>query len=306
MISFDPEKELEEAIKAEEKYGTPSISSNKTSHSSELIFDSFNLYSEATKSQLFKEYCDRLGNKFNGFGYDFINSFNNINSDTNSVLFRSSNNDKELWPHLAPFKMWLSVVTNKAQKIFENSDVQFKSIDLDFMKHISGLSPDVMNVRKVRKELLSKGIIIIYEPSIGTLKTDAAVTLLPSGSPVIGMTLRYSRIDYYWFTLLHELAHIALHLDNLNGYIADDFENQDQSSIEKQADRLALESIVPRANWRRTTAFKRQDLESINQTAKDFSVHPALIAGRIRKEFNSYNKFSDIVNQYDIRDILSV
>ena len=29
---------------------------------------------------------------------------------------------------------------------------------------------------------------------------------------MIGLTLRYDRIDNFWFTLLHELAHVGLHL----------------------------------------------------------------------------------------------
>jgi len=35
--------------------------------------------------------------------------------------------------------------------------------------------------------------------------------------PVIGLTLRYDRIDNFWFCLLHELAHVGLHLDHNQG-----------------------------------------------------------------------------------------
>ena len=34
-----------------------------------------------------------------------------------------------------------------------------------------------------------------------------------NGAPVAALTLRYDRLDNFWFTLLHELAHIALHMD---------------------------------------------------------------------------------------------
>ena len=35
--------------------------------------------------------------------------------------------------------------------------------------------------------------------------------------PVIGLTLRYDRLDNFWFCLLHELAHIGRHMDNDKG-----------------------------------------------------------------------------------------
>lgn len=36
---------------------------------------------------------------------------------------------------------------------------------------------------------------------------DGAALQLADGTPVIGLTLRYDRVDNFWFCLLHELAH---------------------------------------------------------------------------------------------------
>jgi len=36
---------------------------------------------------------------------------------------------------------------------------------------------------------------------------------LAGSTPVIGLTLRYDRLDHFWFCLLHELAHIGRHMD---------------------------------------------------------------------------------------------
>jgi HTH-type transcriptional regulator/antitoxin HigA len=36
--------------------------------------------------------------------------------------------------------------------------------------------------------------------------------LLDDGTPVVGMTLRFDRLDYFWFILLHELAHVIKRL----------------------------------------------------------------------------------------------
>jgi len=42
-------------------------------------------------------------------------------------------------------------------------------------------------------------------------------TVLDNGTPVIGMIIRNDRIDAFWFTLLHEIAHLKLHIREAKG-----------------------------------------------------------------------------------------
>ena len=66
------------------------------------------------------------------------------------------------------------------------------------------------------KEFLNKnGIHLVREGHLRKTRLDGAAMKLPDGSPVVGLTLRYDRLDYFWFTLLHELAHVARHLDKI-------------------------------------------------------------------------------------------
>jgi hypothetical protein len=37
--------------------------------------------------------------------------------------------------------------------------------------------------------------------------------MLDEGRPIVAFTLRHDRLDSFWFALLHELAHVAKHLD---------------------------------------------------------------------------------------------
>jgi len=67
---------------------------------------------------------------------------------------------------------------------------------------------------KLAREFLNKnGIHLVIERHLPKTFLDGAALKLPNGSPVIALTLRYDRLDNFWFTLCHELAHIALHLD---------------------------------------------------------------------------------------------
>ena len=41
---------------------------------------------------------------------------------------------------------------------------------------------------------------------------DGAAMLSAFSQPVVALTLRYDRLDNFWFVLFHELAHVFLHL----------------------------------------------------------------------------------------------
>ena len=69
------------------------------------------------------------------------------------------------------------------------------------------------------------------------------------------MTLRYDRIDNFWFTLLHELAHVRLHLDGSgddNGFVDDHNLRGVESggdTKEQEADLIAQDALIPRDVW---------------------------------------------------------
>ena len=58
------------------------------------------------------------------------------------------------------------------------------------------------------------GVPVVVEPRLAGTHLDGAAILDIDGSPVIGLTLRRDSIDNFWFTLLHELAHVMRHLSS--------------------------------------------------------------------------------------------
>ena len=58
--------------------------------------------------------------------------------------------------------------------------------------------------------------------------------------PVVALTIRYDRIDNFWFVLMHELIHISRHLNADLTAFYDDLDVEDKTSIQEQeADDLA-------------------------------------------------------------------
>lgn len=68
---------------------------------------------------------------------------------------------------------------------------------------------------KLAAEFLRKsGIHLIVESHLPKTFLDGAAIRSSDTGRIVALTLRYDRLDNFWFVLLHELAHIALHIDS--------------------------------------------------------------------------------------------
>jgi len=111
------------------------------------------------------------------------------------------------------------------------------------------------------------------------------------GEPIIALSLRYNRLNNFWFALVHELAHLALgHVYSVEGQcIIDDLDLiEPQSEIENEADELARKSRIPSHLWKSHPARKTGKLKDIVDLASKADIHKSIVAGRIRYERNNY------------------
>ena len=128
---------------------------------------------------------------------------------------------------------------------------------------------------------------------------------------MIGMTLRYDRIDNFWFTLLHELAHVSLHLDGCGDEAAfvDDHSlrsveagaGESGDSKERDADQLAGEALIPEEVWEASPVRENPSPNGVINLAQSLGIHPAIIAGRIRRERGNYRLLSQFVGTGEVR-----
>jgi HTH-type transcriptional regulator/antitoxin HigA len=158
---------------------------------------------------------------------------------------------------------------------------------------------------KLAAEFLRKsGIHLIVESHLPKTFLDGAAIRLSENSRIVALTLRYDRLDNFWFVLLHELAHIALHIDpGICDSIVDNLDEASTEKIEKEADTLAMESLIPSSEWKTAFARKRPSAESIMAFAEAHRIHPAIPAGRIRHERKDYKKFSNLVGSGAVRKL---
>lgn len=152
------------------------------------------------------------------------------------------------------------------------------------------------------KEMLQEvGISLIIEPHLANTFLDGAA-LLYDGSPVIGLTLRYDRLDNFWFVLLHELMHVINHLQKGKlESIFDDLEVENNENIELEADMLAGEKLIQQTEWNFSLARYTRSKESVKDFAEKLGISPAIVAGRVRHEANNYIILNELVGQGEVR-----
>jgi HTH-type transcriptional regulator/antitoxin HigA len=155
-------------------------------------------------------------------------------------------------------------------------------------------------------ELLSMfGIrFVVAEPLSGG-KIDGVATWLDENSPVIGLSMRYERIDNFWHNIFHEMSHIE-HEDESVDTELNESPSEARPAFEKRADEDAAATLVPK---RELGSFIKlygpiYSTEVINQFANKLKIHPGVIVGQLQHLGEvPYSKFRDTLVK--VRDIVT-
>jgi len=177
-------------------------------------------------------------------------------------------------------------------------------VDLEFMRALARLSWSDTGPLLAQEFLHKRGIPLVIEPHLARTYLDGAAIVIEKDRPVIGLTLRYDRIDNFWYCLMHELAHIALHIDQDIREFFDDLDVEGHGDPrEEEADQLAGEALIPDEEWKKSPASGLRSTEAAEHLAKRLGIHPAIVAGRIRHEFKSYRKLNQLVGHNEVRKL---
>lgn len=199
---------------------------------------------------------------------------------------------------------WATRIFQKAKKVSASNKYKHGSIDSKFMRELVQLSVQDEGPLKAQEYLKNHGIILVVEPHFPKTYLDGATILIDKNNPIIGLTLRYDRLDNFWFTLMHEVAHVAQHYDSDIRLFFDEIEGiktVDMDDKEFEADKMAEEVLLPEAKWEISPARLIPSPMAANSLAKELGVHVAIIAGQIRHKGNKYVYLNKIVNAEKVR-----
>jgi HTH-type transcriptional regulator / antitoxin HigA len=156
---------------------------------------------------------------------------------------------------------------------------------------------------QARRLLAESGIGMVVLHYLPGTHLDGAAMLRSDGHPVVALTLRHDRLDNFWFTLAHELAHVVLHLSKGEQVtFMDDLEAEPTGDIkEREADKLAEDCLIPPVAWKQAGMPQAATDTTIRELAVRTHVHPAIPAGRIRYERNDYTILSHLIGNHGVR-----
>ena len=151
--------------------------------------------------------------------------------------------------------------------------------------------------RHVPRLLAEAGIRFVLVESLPNAKIDGVCCWLDAKSPVIGMSLRYDRIDNFWFVLRHELEHVIQGHGQATAMIDTDIETANNGGLpeeERLANDVALAFCVPPKEMasfiaRKQPYFAERDIIGF---AGRLRLHPGLVAGQLRRHLSRWDLFS--------------
>ncbi len=203
---------------------------------------------------------------------------------------------------------WCMRISGLALKNPLKTAFQKKNLTVSALKDIARLSYFKEGPLLAREYLAKQGIHLIVVPHLPKTYLDGGAMLLSGGDAIIALTLRYDRLDNFWFTLLHELAHLARHLSGECRLIVDDLDLRShddvgQDGIENEADEMASTALIPKSYWPVLDAGKAPNAVDVQSLATKLKIHPSLIAGRIRFKHNNFRILSKLVGRGQVRNL---
>lgn len=157
-----------------------------------------------------------------------------------------------------------------------------------FESHLDELHSLTVSEKEIRKvpDVLSRmGIRFVVVEHLPRTKIDGYTLWLSKTKPVIALSLRYDRIDGFWYTLAHELSHVR-HEDDapVDVGIVGGGVGKPLNEMEERANREASEWLV---DPDRIQSFiirtqPRFSKKRIIQFANLHRIHPGIIVGQLQ------------------------
>ena len=145
---------------------------------------------------------------------------------------------------------------------------------------------------QIKKCLADCGIALVFLPHLkGSLLQGAS--FMDGNKIVVGLTARGKDADKFWFSLFHELAHIALgHVGKLNGTSEED---------EKAADKWSSDILIKYEDFEQFKHEQDYSENSVLRFANSQGIAPGIVVGRMQLEgMIKYSMLNYLKEKYEI------
>lgn len=177
----------------------------------------------------------------------------------------------------------------RARNIAEKLPVtRFETISIGtIQKELRALASHPQESCRVSEVLNAFGVRFVIVEPLQASPIDGAAFWLDDDSPVIALSLRYDRMDYFWHTLMHECAHVQYHdAISVDTNLVGDGQSPPllQDEIERRADMTAAKTLVAEDE---IDSFIRRvgpmySKPKILGFSRRINIHPAIVVGQLQ------------------------
>lgn len=142
------------------------------------------------------------------------------------------------------------------------------------------------------------GVVLTITDLIPKTSIDGATQWISSEKALIQLSLRGKKLDRFWFTLFHELAHVIYHSKkeiHINFY-------NEKDGIDEEANEIAREWLIPKDKYEEFID-EMDDLSSlkIKKFAHEIGIHPCIVVGRLQYDkYIEYSEYSSLMLPIDL------
>ena len=185
-------------------------------------------------------------------------------------------------PHTTAQVAWAYRMRKVARGIKSNK--YSKSQLSDLIKQMPSRSRSEAETKGIVSALASVGVRAVFVSHLSGTRIDGGALWL-GDIPVVGLSLRYDRIDWFWFTLMHELAHVIEGEESLDLQLVGNDAERSDLEYEERADQAAAEWLVPQQALKLFIRSVKPyfSRSAILDFAEQIRVHPGIIVGQLQK-----------------------
>lgn len=193
---------------------------------------------------------------------------------------------------------WVRICELETDGLKPVSDLSIEKLEASIPKLKEVMFSDVNQIQDELTSIFSEcGIKFNIVKHFRGAPVQGFIKKTTDGRIALCMTTRRASADIFWFTLMHEIAHI------LNGDIKESFVDYDsiQSDIERKADKCASEYLINSKDYTRFVMNRDFTLTSILTFANSQKVQPYIVIGRLQKEgIIPYSWYQDYIHRYHL------
>lgn len=185
-------------------------------------------------------------------------------------------------------RAWIRRVRTLAESI-DAAPFSVKAFEVAIEK-LKALFRDRAEIRHVPRILADGGIRLLIVEHLAGTKIDGVCLWLDDKRPVVALSLRFDRIDSFWFALGHELGHVYRR-DGIDTPIVLDVDlfgdeavaSTEKPEAERAADSFAEALLIPPGELNGFIARVKPlySKENIKGFAARLKIHPGIVIGQL-------------------------